>query len=75
MICASSFAATAAPKYIVIHKHGLHVTLEYVDRPDDLKKWYYDRDNNTYYRAKNKIGINNPIVVKDHRTTTASRTK
>jgi hypothetical protein len=47
-----------ATEYIIIHERFLgSYRLIYVDKPKNLKKWYYDKESDTYYRAKNAFGI------------------
>ena len=50
-------AQTPAPVYIEIRKVYHRIELVHVSRPGDLRKWYYDVSNNTYYRFYSRVGV------------------
>jgi hypothetical protein len=63
----SIYSATAEPTYIMVRKKFSKIVMKYVSRPSDgkLKRWYYDQNTDTYYRAKGFFGIFAiPIMVK-----------
>ncbi len=58
----SKVRTSQATQYVVIHQRfSGAVRLIYVDKPENLKKWYHDKKNDIYYRAKNYLGI--PVKV------------
>ena len=61
LICALLAACIAqgqtAPKYVKIYGSILEQRFVDVDRPKNLKRWYYDRQTNTFYRAYNSFYI------------------
>lgn len=63
----SIYSAIAEPTYIIVRKKFSKIVMKYVSRPSEgkLKRWYFDANANTYYRAKGFLGIfAMPIIVK-----------
>jgi hypothetical protein len=72
------YTATAEPTYIMVRKKFSKIVMKYVNRPSEgkLKRWYYDQNNDTYYRAKGFMGIFAiPIIVKGNSIGNESRRK